>query len=117
MIVKKTVNALEKSVINDCDGVKASVINDGVSPEFRAFREYANRVRELQKVRGFLMKGGWWWRRLEPQLRQFVLCQVLRDDGMQYAHSEWAALPGELRTRISAESRRLVRVLDGCPWR
>ena len=113
----KRVLPIEKSVINDKDDAIMPVINNGISGELAAFKVYANKVRELAKIRGLVMKSGWWWRRVEPQLRQFLLWQLLEDEGLRYADSEWSAMPEPLRTRISAESRRLVRYLDGCPWR
>lgn len=113
----KRVLDLEKSVINDVIATKVCVINDGDSAEIRVFRDYANKVREMQKVRGVVMKNGWWWRRLSPDLRSFMLWELLKEEGLRYADADWAALPDNLRSRISACSRHMVRLLDGCPWR
>lgn len=119
-----------QSVINNAMTGIGGVIND-VMPKTaqvkahtgETFRDYANRIREIESVRqwgqgrGRAAGGRMWWYRLGPVVRAFLLTTIGMDDWEKYVESEWQTLPDALRSAISFQSRSLQRMLEGCPWR
>ena len=93
-----------------------TVINDAISAAEATFRQYANEVREAQAVKAAafgLGNGGGvlWWRNIDKRVKCFLLSAIVEDDWERYIDVPWPALPPELRSNISSQSRSLERMV------